>query len=138
MKAIKVGETGEDKVKKYEPFDSEVSSENGKLDVTALANPLAPAGSGLNEAPAPIKTIKQEAKSSPPPPDVCENTATASSPKDLMTPPSSIMGDVKPIFQGSPPADILSPQSDASDCPPNVVSEHNVFVNLTTFTMSSG
>ena len=123
MKAIKAGETGEDKVKKYEPFDSEVTSENGKLDVAALANPLAPAGSGLNEAPAPIKTIKQEAKSSPPPPDVCESHT--GSPKDLMTPPSSIMGDIKPVFQGSPSADILSPQSDASDCPPNVVSRHN-------------
>ena len=61
MKAIKAGETGEDKVKKYEPFNSEVTSENGKLDVAALANSLAPAGSGLNKAPAPIKTIKQEA-----------------------------------------------------------------------------
>ena len=118
MKAIKSGESVEDKAKKYEPFESEVSSENGKLDITALCDPLAPAGSGLKEAPAPIKTIKQEAKSSPPPPEVCESTA---SPKDLMTPPSSIMGDIKPIFLGSPP-DILSPQSDASDCPPNVVS----------------
>ena len=119
MTAIKAGEPVEDKVKKYEPFDSEVASDNGKLNITALADPLAPSGSGLNEAPAPIKHIKQEAKSSPPPPEVCESTG---SPKDLMTPPSSIMGDVKPTFQGSPHTDILSPQSDASDCPPNVVS----------------
>ena len=128
MKAIKIGEPVEDKAKKYEPFESEVSSGNGKLDITSLADPLAPAGAALNEAPAPIKTIKQEAKSSPPPPEVCESTA---SPKDLMTPPSSIFGDIKPTFQGSPSADILSPQSDASDCPPNVVSLHGV---LTTFT----
>ena len=114
MKAIKIGEKGEDKVKKYDPFDSEVSSANGKLDINALANPTAPAGSGLNEPPAPIKTIKKES-ASPPPVDV------ATSPKDLVTPPSSILGDVK-LYQGSPSADILSPQSDASDCPPNVVS----------------
>lgn len=119
MTAIKAGEPVEDKVKKYDPFDSEVASDNGKLNITALADPLAPSGSGLNEAPAPIKHIKQEAKSSPPPPEVCESTG---SPKDLMTPPSSIMGDVKPTFQGSSHTDILSPQSDASDCPPNVVS----------------
>ena len=87
--------------------------------------------SGLNEAPAPIKTIKQEAKSSPPPPDVCESYTGA--PKDLMmTPPSSIMGDIKPVFQGSPSADILSPQSDASDCPPKCgkLNKNNDFYQL--------
>ena len=96
MKAIKVGKTGEDKVKKYEPFESEVSSGNGKLDITSLADPLAPAGSGLNEAPAPIKTIKQEAKSSPPPPEVCESIASS---QNLMTPPSSILGDINQPFK---------------------------------------
>ena len=115
MKAIKTGEDGKDKVKKYDPFDTKLSSANGKLDINALANPSAPAGSGLNEPPAPIKTIKKES-ASPPPVDV------ATSPEDLVTPPSSILGDVKP-YQGSPSADILSPQSDASDCPPNVVSQ---------------
>ena len=119
MKAIKAGEDGAEKTKKYEPFEAEVSTGNGKLDITSLADPLAPAGTGLNEPPAPIKTIKQEAQGSPPPLEVRESTA---SPKELMTPPSSILGDVKPIFHGSPPADILSPQSDTSDCPPNVVS----------------
>ena len=114
MKAIQTGESGEDKVKKYESFESEVSSGNGKLDVNELANPLATAGEGLNEKPAPIKTIKQEP--SPPPADTPEGST---SPKDLVTPPSSILGDIK---QGSPPSDILSPQSDVSDCPPNVVS----------------
>ena len=121
MKAIKEGETGEDKVKKYEPFEPEVSSGNGKLDVSMLANPLAPAGAGLNEMPAPIKTIKQE--SSPPPMDTPSGNT---SPKDFVTPPSSILGDVKPAYQGSPPADILSPQSDVSDCPPNVVSNQTM------------
>ena len=125
MKAIKVGEKGEDKVKKYDPFDSEVPSANGKLDVSALANPTAPAGTGLNEPPAPIKTIKKES-ASPPPVDV------ATSPQDLVTPPSSILGDVK-LYQGSPSSDILSPQSDASDCPPNVVSQQYVYI-VTTYT----
>lgn len=117
MKAIQAGESGEDKTKKYESFESEVSSGNGKLDVSELANPLASAGKGLNEMPAPIKTIKQE--HSPPPVDTPEGST---SPKDLVTPPSSILGDIKPACQGSPPSDILSPQSDVSDCPPNVVS----------------
>ena len=118
MLAIKEGEKGDDKIKKYEPFESEVSSGNGKLDVTSLANPLAPAGAALNETPAPIKTIKKE-QCSPPPADFTE---AMTSPNDLVTPPSSILGDVKLAYHGSPPSDILSPQSDVSDCPPNVVS----------------
>ena len=129
MAAIQNGESGENKMKKYEPFESEVSSGNGKLDINSLANPLAAAGSALNNPPAPVKKIKQESKTCSPPP--------ADSPKDLVTPPDSVSGDIKVVHQASSPSDILSPQSETSDCPPNVVSKLNCAVEcsvLTTFT----
>lgn len=44
MLAIKAGKSGEDKLKKYDPFASSVVSAGGFLDVTKLVDPHGPSG----------------------------------------------------------------------------------------------
>ena len=44
MLAIKAGKSGDDKLKKYHPFASNIASAGGSLDISKLVDPHAPSG----------------------------------------------------------------------------------------------
>ena len=120
MLAIQAGESGEDKLKKYEGFVCEVVSDNGSLDVNALANPNGAPGEGYKTSnPVPIKPASKPFRSSST--QDCDTSPSTS--VQLM--PLSFSSSDQPTKQVSSPPQCsasMSPNSTVSDCPPNVVS----------------
>ncbi len=86
MLAVKSGESGEGKLKKYEPFKSEVTSSDGMLDVSSLVPLKAPSASPssipepLTLPPNPVQQIKRD----------------VSPPSGVSTPPDSAVFDQSP------------------------------------------
>ena len=93
MVAIKSGEPGEDKLKKYDPFSTEVSSSDGTLDISSLVpleaveKPSAPSSipEPLVLLPNPLQQIKRD----------------VSPPSGVSTPPDSALCDLSSPYMVS-------------------------------------
>ena len=78
MLAIKAGKSGDDKLKKYDPFASSVVSTGGSLDISKLVDPHGPSGmtfshdqtsKSVDSSPVgtPSPLVQQESKDLSPP-----------------------------------------------------------------------
>nr|QIA61845.1 hypoxia-inducible factor 1-alpha-like protein [Halichondria panicea] len=108
MVAIKSGEPGEDKLKKYDPFSTEVSSSDGMLDVSSLVpleaveKPSAPSSipEPLVLLPNPLQQIKRD----------------VSPPSGVSTPPDSALCDLSSPYMANPFTLPSPPNSNSSYC----------------------
>jgi len=57
MLAIKAGKSGDDKLKKYDPFASSIVSAGGSVDISKLVDPHTPSGMALSQTRHPLTLL---------------------------------------------------------------------------------